>query len=442
MMVAPTTFSPRTIARQPAGPRMHAHLRYLDGMRGLAALYVVIFHISQLCQKYADAGPMSRSAGRLLVWAHFLLLGYGRYAVAVFIVLSGYCLMLPVAQLGRSELPDGLWRFMKRRAWRILPPYYASMVVSLGVVLLVPGMGLRNGLYWDAALPAITPGVIASHLLLVHSLGPWALRIDPPMWSVAVEWQIYFLFPLVLLPLMKRMGSFGAAIACLAAGIGFSALLNHWIEAPFSCGWFLGLFGLGAWAATIGFSPLATAARWRNRMPWGSLALFMTLIVMGLTIAQRKSWEHVSAIRYLRYSAWGSEWPIDLFIGLAASCLIIHLTSKAAQPESIRRSRLLAFFEMPALTGLGAFSYSLYLIHAPLLSLLELAGQGLGLSPAMLCVVEFAVALPAAIGVSYLFHTVFELPFMGTKRPVPVRSDERVHNNDSLAGLAMEARSE
>jgi peptidoglycan/LPS O-acetylase OafA/YrhL len=408
-------------------------------MRGLAALYVVVFHISQLCQKYADAGPMSRTAGRLLVWGHFLLLGYGRYAVAVFIVLSGYCLMLPLAQSGQSELPGGLWRFMKRRAWRILPPYYAAMVVSLAVILLVPGMGLRNGLYWDAALPAITPGVIASHMLLVHSLGPWALRIDPPMWSVAVEWQIYFLFPLVLLPLRKRIGSFGAAIACVAMGIGCSALLNHWIDAPFSCGWFLGLFALGAWAATVGFSPLASAARWRNRVPWGALALILTLIVMSLTIAQRKSWEHVSAIRYLRYSAWGSEWPMDLFIGLAASCLIIHLTGKATQSDSLRRSRLLAFFEMPALTTLGAFSYSLYLIHAPLLSLMELAGQGLGLSPAMLCAMEFAVALPAAIGVSYLFHTVFELPFMGTgKRAVRARSGQPVHD-DALAGLAMEA---
>ena len=66
------------------------------------------------------------------------------------------------------------------------------------------------------ALPAFTPGVIVSHLLLIHNFNPdWHSKIDYPMWSVATEWQIYFLFPLVLLPVWKRFG------AAAAVGAGF-----------------------------------------------------------------------------------------------------------------------------------------------------------------------------------------------------------------------------
>src|SRR5207248_6339313 len=91
---------------------------------------------------------------------------FGRYAVGVFIVISGYCLMLPVARSVNRQLPGGVWAYIRRRARRILPPYFAALGVSLLLIVLIPGMAHRDGGRWDTALPALGTGPIASHLLL------------------------------------------------------------------------------------------------------------------------------------------------------------------------------------------------------------------------------------------------------------------------------------
>ena len=70
--------------------RPRIRLAYLDGLRGLAALYVVLFHVYQECSTMGEMSPMLLSLVRFL--------GEGEIAVSIFIVLSGYCLMLPVAQ--------------------------------------------------------------------------------------------------------------------------------------------------------------------------------------------------------------------------------------------------------------------------------------------------------------------------------------------------------
>ena len=94
------------------------HLQFLDGMRGLAALYVATAHIVG-----------ESAAGQSRFWQfslHWLL--FARLSVAVFIVLSGYCLMIPVARNTAGEIPGGFTAYIKRRSRRILPPYYLALV--------------------------------------------------------------------------------------------------------------------------------------------------------------------------------------------------------------------------------------------------------------------------------------------------------------------------
>ena len=92
----------------------------LDGIRGLAALFVVLNHI------FERAWP-GYPANRAPFWAAWMT--YGRFAVLMFIALSGFSLGLGPA---RSR-----WRFKSiatyahRRAWRILPPYWAALGFSL-----------------------------------------------------------------------------------------------------------------------------------------------------------------------------------------------------------------------------------------------------------------------------------------------------------------------
>ena len=106
------------------GSAPRVKLLFLDGMRGLTALYVLLFHL------YIPAG-LSSAVQHGLSWLRF-----GHYAVGVFIVLSGYSLMLPVARSQDGRIPGGVVDFFKRRARRILPPYYAAIVCSLGILFL------------------------------------------------------------------------------------------------------------------------------------------------------------------------------------------------------------------------------------------------------------------------------------------------------------------
>jgi len=118
-----------------AKPRLR--LEFLDGIRGLAALYVVFHHISQI---YMDANVQPLAG---YYW-FTPLMQLGHYAVAIFIVLSGFCLMIPVAQSVDGTLRGGLAGYAWRRVKRIVPAYYAAA----GALLLAGGAGAD-----DAAAP-------------------------------------------------------------------------------------------------------------------------------------------------------------------------------------------------------------------------------------------------------------------------------------------------
>src|ERR1700730_10114778 len=122
--------------RTPSTVRLGQHLRYLDSIRGLSALYVAACHAWLMyAVQLADQGLRSTSGGLLVATSW---LAFGRSAVAVFIVLSGYCLMLPVVQSPARELRSTFWQFMARRARRILPPYYGAVAVTIALILMVP----------------------------------------------------------------------------------------------------------------------------------------------------------------------------------------------------------------------------------------------------------------------------------------------------------------
>src|SRR4051812_49429650 len=172
----------------PIAPRGEGRLVFLDGIRALGSLYVVLHHC---CQIYQDPSATPRYG----YYAFIPWLLRGR-SVAVFMVLSGFCLMLPVAKSSGGALRDGFWGYLRRRARRILPPYYVSVALTLALIALVPGMNRASGEFWGRALPVFTKGNLLSHALLLHSLSPtWNYRINPPLWTLGSEWALYFIFP-------------------------------------------------------------------------------------------------------------------------------------------------------------------------------------------------------------------------------------------------------
>src|SRR6476619_1910713 len=167
------------------GTENDARVAVLDGLRGLAALFVVINHVFlRAFPGYpVDTAPL---------WAAWCI--YGRFAVVLFIVLSGFSLALSPARHGWRL--DGIAPFARRRARRILPAYWAALGFSLLVAwLVVPPPG--------QAAPT-TASVVVNGLLVENLIG--APSPNRSFWSMAIEAQLYLVLPLLLL-LVRRVGA-------------------------------------------------------------------------------------------------------------------------------------------------------------------------------------------------------------------------------------------
>jgi peptidoglycan/LPS O-acetylase OafA/YrhL len=342
----------------------------LDGLRGLAALYVVVNHI------FERAFP-GYPADHAPFWAAGFI--YGRFAVVVFIILSGLSLALTPARDGWRL--DGISRFARRRAWRILPAYWAALAFSLAVAwLIVPPPG--------EAVPGLRS--VLANGLLVQNLFP-AGSPNRAFWSIAVEAQLYVLFPLLLL-LVRRRGAavMVAAVTLAVAVVGLAAphvarLDAFVIQSPPDLA---ALFALGIMAAGI-----AAADERRRSWPWAWLGLAAAAPVLA-TIA----WQ-------------GSVWTIDrlvwvdLALGPAIACLLAALVTG-------RPARLVRALDTGPLRRLGRSSYSLYLTHGPIVVVLYekvVAGRAGHGGPSFL--LGLAVIVPAAVLFARAFAAVFELPF-------------------------------
>ena len=130
----------------------------------------------------------------------------------MFIVLSGFSLALSPARHGWRL--DGVSRFARRRARRILPAYWAALAFSLAVAWLVvppPGQGAPDA-----------KSVVVNGLLVQNLVG--APSPNRSFWSIAVEAQLYVVFPLLLL-MVRRWGAIVmvATVTLVVATVGILA---------------------------------------------------------------------------------------------------------------------------------------------------------------------------------------------------------------------------
>ena len=276
------------------------HLSFLDGLRALAALFVVFHHAMLQVQVPWERLPPSLG--------HFLrVFLFGHYAVDVFIVLSGFCLMLPVARSG-GHLKGGALAFFKKRARRILPPYYLAMALSLLLIAVL--IGQKTGTHWDCSIPVTRAGLL-THLLLIQDVFQKTdTQINHAFWSISVEWRIYFVFP-VLVWIWRHLGAITTAIATVCFSYLLLALLAHTPIDTETCGvspQYLGLFVLGMLGADVAFAP---AEGWRvcKRSPLLPLFSLASVVVVGGL--SRTPLRHGQLLP-LAYT--------DFFVGLAACC--------------------------------------------------------------------------------------------------------------------------
>jgi len=312
---------------------------------------------------------------------------YAHFAVDVFIVLSGFCLMMPVARQNGYALKGGWIQYLVRRAKRILPPYYAALLLALSLSALRWWITWPN---WESRVIQqidFRPSAILAHIFLVQNLwDTWAKAVDGPTWSVATEFQIYLLFPLLLLPLWRRTKPVFVVVTGSMVGVGAFFLSKAGLT---SCSWYIGLFAMGMMAAD--WYTLHSQNRHRPALLLFSFLMFaFALVAIG-------------------WFEWMPRlmWALDLLIGAGTASLLAFLATTNKTDKPI----LMKVLEWGPLVTFGTFSYSFYLIHAPLLNLpvtLLLTFHANGLAAC----VTIVSSLLLIVVLARLFYLLIERPSM------------------------------
>lgn len=308
---------------------------FLDGFRGLAAIWVVFYH-SLHFNGYLSK-ELRFSEDNLILKSFETFLSLGHLAVAIFIVLSGFCLAIPVVN-NNLELKGGFKRYILRRAKRLIPPYYVALLLSLVMIAAFPLLQTQQNTAWDTKIPVSINDVIY-HTLLIHNLNQsWIYKINGAHWSIATEWQIYFLFPCMLFFLRK----FSVYISFIVFAF-FALVLRKLI--PFAIPEFILLFFLGV--ISCYFSMRAK----KSNVLTVYLASLLFIGSLGIQIIQPIG-----------------ELFSNIIVGSTFAFLIYSLTSHKLINNDINYKLL----ENKPAQFLGRISYSLYLIHGPFLALANL----------------------------------------------------------------------
>jgi len=300
----------------PAEPR--ADLPALTGIRGLAAWFVVLYHIRIGAVPYLPEG------------ASFAL-SKGYLAVDLFFMLSGFVLWLNYSDRLRRDGLDAVPKFLARRVARIWPLHLFILALTVIYAALVAATGELNTAHYPwAELPL--------HVLLVHNWGfTSGLTWNDPSWSISGEAAAYLLFPLIVLGVdWKRLSPAWAIAALLLLAALLSAVMG-W-NGAFILDRDIPRFGLlrAVTEFSMGTIVCALWQRWCST-PAASAGLAGALIGAALLLG------------------FATAAPETLVVPLFLAGLLLALALTADRPGNPLAARPIYY--------LGEISYSTYLVH-------------------------------------------------------------------------------
>lgn len=331
-------------------------LRTLQIGRGLAAIGVVLFHLNNSMWGVDKYFPQALSP----------LLGFGNAGVQFFFVLSGF--IIAHVHGGDVGMPARLRRFAAKRFVRVYPTYWVVLVLMLAALFAAPALGSAD----ERDLGRI----LASVLLLPVQ--------HEPVLSVAWTLEHEVLFYIV----------FGVCIANVRIGV---ALLAIWQLA--SLGHVLSGGGDSPWRVLVsannllfvfGIAAAHLHRTWRCPAP-GLVALAGAAVFLGTGVHQ-----------VLASQPWRTDIAIIAF-GLGSALAILGACSYE-RAHGLRAPRVL--------DAIGDASYSIYLVHLPLLSVYAKALFATGLAAWLPQPVTLVVMLAALVGSGLLFSRVVEMPLI------------------------------
>lgn len=341
------------------------HYPFLDGLRGLAILLVFFYHVG--CDVFGSYSvkwnglwrDFSCSSGWLL-----FPVSIGWLGVAVFFVVSGFCIQLTISNKNSINWAE----FFTRRILRVYPPYLIALVLFCTIF---PFFG------WSA-LPKLRD--VMSHLLLIQNIIKGSfMAINPSMWSIAIEIQLYLIFPIFCF-LVSRLNWKGAML--LVGGLEVALRASQSVAL---CKNISGIY----WPLT-GFTPIYWCS-------WALGAYAVRAVTLGRKSPPLRAFACILAGLFANYFK-----PIESFSFLliamgTADCLVLY--SSISAPQWVNY--------------IGRISYSFYLLHQPIIGVLgKLVRQYSMLSSvpafqfAILSIVSFVIIFP----VSIFFYRMIELP--------------------------------
>ena len=367
-------------------------LQSLEGLRGLAAISVVIYHALLMFYAYMFFGPgyplstvQNMRFEDNLYGSPLSVLLSGTFAVSIFFVISGFVLSIGFFETGKTTI---IKKLAAKRYLRLMIPALASvllawLVISLGLSRAPQASAITHS-GWLAGMWAFVP-----NLFDAIQQGTWGIftttynYYNPVLWTMLYEFLgSFFVFGTLLL--FGRTKKRALVYAALVVG-----LYHTWYF-----GFIIGMVLADLYA--------------HNKFPFDRPHIRMMVILLGFAVLFGSyPLGAVTNTIYATFSIPGIS-PTEngsIFTALGAACIVI---------ASLNLPVLVRFLSLSRISHLGKYTYSLYLVHKPILfSLcagLFLLFYGVGVQYNVAAVLALVITAPVIIVVTILFERYIDTP--------------------------------
>ncbi len=369
------------------------NIKVLDGLRGLAALYVMIGHSRWLLWEGYSEGYLKHTLEYNWIdkiSMYFLsIFKFGHESVLLFFVLSGFVIHKGYVNkfLADSFQRVNIGHFYLKRIRRIYPPFLFALCLTALLDFIGRNMGLsiytgnthNEGINITVGNQSLTFLTFIGNVFFLFKEYVPIFGTNGPTWSLKLEWWFYMIYPFFLLFSRKNIYYSTLLIVVLFALVNYT---SFWTE-PLSKAVFSSI--ISWWAGVL------LAEVYTKRIGLGLLN-FAGINILGFFL-----------LPFLPFYRDLYDFRIALLLTSLISC-ILYFQSKNISFKLIENFK---FF--------GDFSYTLYIIHFPIL--VFISGLVLKFNQNHLPKHSFFALLGILVSllIAYLIHFLVELPFMKPK---------------------------